>query len=592
MKSKNYKALFPILIVISTLFISIGYASINSVSIGLEGSLLAQVQEGIFISEYQIINDEFDENDDYSNATIKSCNGTVLTSTIELPNDNNNGFITYTITIYNNTDVNYMFEDVKYFSGENSYDNENIVFDELNNLAVGDKLLSHSSVTFDMTFHYKDNVISDNNVLNSILNFSFKEYYTITYENITNNGYPTEVMAGSDLNITFIDEIPEGVFVSGMSSYTYEDGYLTMINATDNVVISNAVVFRYDGEYVFDGTNYIDTGVSLFSEENFNKNFEVSFSIVSYDETQTDKATLFNSLDEVNTDFPGVLFRVTADTENYEVLGNNKINNLEQVNNLFEFSDITKVKILRINNITYFSVNDGDYYELQDYTVFNEYFDIPATFGASLDSNGEPWRYFKGTLKDMKIKYLDQDTTIEAFELAYNSLSTVKFDGTNYLNTGVYLFNEENINKDFDITFTIKAYDATQTVYSTIMNSLDESTSSFPGIIFRFYITASEASSSTEYTPTKYQLIGNGTSKTNVSIDDLTISQVRIIRRENIVYYSIDNSKLAQLQDFSDFTTTFDVPVTFGASLDSSGEPYRYFKGSLSNIEVRIKNSN
>jgi hypothetical protein len=56
-----------------------------------------------------------------------------------------------------------------------------------------------------------------------------------------------------------------------------------------------------------------------------------------------------------------------------------------------------------------------------------------------------------------------------------------------------------------------------------------------------------------------------------------------------IIYYSINYSELAQLQDFTDFTSTFDVPVTFGTSLDAEQKPYRYFKGSLSNMQVRIK---
>ena len=33
---------------------------------------------------------------------------------------------------------------------------------------------------------------------------------------------------------------------------------------------------------------------------------------------------------------------------------------------------------------------------------------------------------------------------------------------------------------------------------------------------------------------------------------------------------------------------TFDVPLTFGSSLNANGSPQRYFKGTLKNIEVNI----
>lgn len=37
------------------------------------------------------------------------------------------------------------------------------------------------------------------------------------------------------------------------------------------------------------------------------------------------------------------------------------------------------------------------------------------------------------------------------------------------------------------------------------------------------------------------------------------------------------------------FSAYFNVPVTFGAGLDGSGNPFRYFKGTLSNMEILIE---
>lgn len=580
---------YMIIIIVGFLLLSVGYATVNSTTLKIDGEAFAKLYEGIFISKCNVIYDENDINDDNSTAIIKNVDRNILTSTVTLPNDNPNAFITYEITVSNNTDKSYMFDEVQYLLENEFYDNPNIAFD-IEQIEKYDKLLSKSSVTFNIKFYYKDNIIPESNTLNSDLNFSFKEYYKITYENITNNNYPTEIMHGDNSTIVFTNDIPEGVFVSGVESYSYENATLTINNAIKDVVISNAVVFRHDGEYVFTGTNYIDTGVYLYNEENINRNFEVTFSIVDKAETQEEKATLFNSLDEVNPDFPGILFRVTQNLLNYEVVGNNKINGYNQVINLYQFSDVTKVKLLRIDGITYYCLNDGDCYELQEYTIFNEFFEIPATFGASLDSNGETWRFFVGTLKDMKIKFLDDDYQLESsYSLDYNLVAKQTFDGTNYINTGVNLFSEENINKDFEILFTIASYESTQGTYSTIMNSVNEASKDYPGIIFRIFTASADVESKADFTPVKYQLVGNSTTRLNVNSEDMTPKTIKLVRKSNIIYYSINYSELAQLQDFTDFTSTFDVPVTFGASLDAEQKPYRYFKGSLSNMQVRIK---
>ena len=34
-------------------------------------------------------------------------------------------------------------------------------------------------------------------------------------------------------------------------------------------------------------------------------------------------------------------------------------------------------------------------------------FDVPLTFGSSLNNNGNPWRHFSGVLKNMKVILYD-----------------------------------------------------------------------------------------------------------------------------------------------------------------------------------------
>lgn len=106
----------------------------------------------------------------------------------------------------------------------------------------------------------------------------------------------------------------------------------------------------------------------------------------------------------------------------------------------------------------------------------------------------------------MKIKYLKDEYPIESFELDYNLVASQAFDGTNYIDTGVSLFNEENINKDFKILFTINSYGAKQGVYSTIMNALDETTKDYFEILMRVYSSSENIENNTEFTPTKISI--------------------------------------------------------------------------------------
>jgi len=224
-----------------------------------------------------------------------------------------------------------------------------------------------------------------------------------------------EIIEGTDFNITFSDKITENVFVNGVTSYSYENGYLSVNKVLSDIVISNAVVFEYSDAYLFDGTNYINTGVSLFNEENFSKNFEVTFTINERHENSGEYITLFNSMNESSGSFfQGVAFRINYYSTFYEVVSDDELNgNLDYSYIEYNLNNVSKVKICRIDNVIYISVNDGTLEKLRDYTGFDEYFDVPATFGAGFDGNLTPWRFFKGILSNMKIKYLDDDYQID-----------------------------------------------------------------------------------------------------------------------------------------------------------------------------------
>ena len=241
----------------------------------------------------------------------------------------------------------------------------------------------------------------------------YKESYIISYIDITNFNYPTEIAQGEDFEIIFIKEIPPIIEVTGAESYIYNKPKLIINNATTDIKIKNPtgelIAYEYAMDYVFTGNNYINTETALFSEANAKRNFRISFEIIADDLTQTGYNTLVAALNEAGKpDYPGFLFRVGESKRltEFEFTANN-ISGKGKV--YFSEREITtKVEILRIDNILYLRLNDGEYIEMQDYTEFSNYFDVPLTIGAGLNSGGVPFRYFKGTLSNIEFKFLTE----------------------------------------------------------------------------------------------------------------------------------------------------------------------------------------
>ena len=172
MKNKKRKIfqnkLFPVLIVFVTLFMGIGYATVNSISLDITGRALAKGQSGIYITNV-IYSENVDAN--VNDNKINNYYQTMLDSTISLSTTSINSSITYEITVYNSTFDDYYFKDTL-FSDE-FYDNKDITF-ELVGLKKGNILKGGTSKTFYIKFKYIDTLTDiTNNTLNSYLNFKF-----------------------------------------------------------------------------------------------------------------------------------------------------------------------------------------------------------------------------------------------------------------------------------------------------------------------------------------------------------------------------------------------------------------------------------
>lgn len=169
--NQNYKGfklhlIFLGFIIFSTFFLSIGYASYESIVLDIAGEVTAVPQSEIYITD---IDYKSDIDADAENSIINQYYQTLMQSSIILGSSPTSS-ITYSITIYNSGNKDYYFKDVEY--SDEFYDNPNIVF-ELDGLKKYDTLSSKQYITFTITFHYLDNIVPDYKTLNSYLNFKF-----------------------------------------------------------------------------------------------------------------------------------------------------------------------------------------------------------------------------------------------------------------------------------------------------------------------------------------------------------------------------------------------------------------------------------
>lgn len=245
--------LYLVLILIATIFMSVGYASINSVILEVSGSITAISPEGLFISSVVVD----DENTINGINETNVANNTFLSSKIALGNE-----LTSTLTIIVNICNKYsddrIFNSLRYLDLteeelegnlelSNLYSNNDIVIDESSfSSLVGTKLASNSCMDIPVTFKYDENLETiTNNVLDLAMNFKFDdldEYasnitYAInsttgTFENkdsqlnyeitVTNNNPYTikyQILGDSTEDI-ILDGIASNIEVAGNSSQT------------------------------------------------------------------------------------------------------------------------------------------------------------------------------------------------------------------------------------------------------------------------------------------------------------------------------------------------------------------------------------
>jgi hypothetical protein len=145
---------------------------------------------------------------------------------------------------------------------------------------------------------------------------------------------------------------------------------------------------------------YIDTGINLFSTDTIDKDFTIEFDVVSVASGNTSLATLMNSYNEAGTPNSGLIYRIESSNLAFRVIKQDNTFVLKK-----EKSGAKHIKISRKNGNYYLKTSEQTGEELlMDTTNFSTSGGQNVTFGSSTDQNGDPWRFFKGTLANMTIK--------------------------------------------------------------------------------------------------------------------------------------------------------------------------------------------
>ena len=197
----------------------------------------------------------------------------------------------------------------------------------------------------------------------------------------------------------------------------------------------------------------------------------------------------------------------------------------------------------------------------------------------------EGWFLESNFVTQVNETYVPQaDTNLYAKwnKVYFSNPGTLVCDGTNYLDTGIKMFDALNADKDFIVKFTVDVNNgytsATGVDRGSIFADMREGSEPYPGVQF--------FTNNTGVYTMNINTTGRKVKKSNTGY--VTGQSVVIKKINGIGYYSYNGGNDVQINDFSNFNTYFDNPATFCAGINPQGNIYRYFKGEVSDMSVEM----
>ncbi len=320
----------------------------------------------------------------------------------------------YTLTINNSNHVTTSTPSGTYYYGQ-----------EIHLVADADDGAGHSFVKWSNNQTNRDYTftLTGNTTIEPI----YSPSYTITYE--PNNGdsqiidhvVQTESL-GSLPSVSYDDcSSSTGDFHTRGCTYVYKlVGWYTeptFVNKVDETYVPtgditlyakwNKIYFANDGPVTCTGSNYIDSGITMFNQQNADKDFIVTFTVEQNNGYTDDRGNIFSDMKEGAEPYPGVTFFTNGNTS--YTMNINKQGNKQKKNNTGYVTG-QSVVIKKLNGIVYYSYNGGNDVRINDFSTYTNYFDNNALFCAGADASGNPYRYFKGVVSGMSVEIIDPMT--------------------------------------------------------------------------------------------------------------------------------------------------------------------------------------
>jgi len=362
------------MIICATMFMAVGYAAINSVSLEIDSLVTAKAQKGVFITSALV---KENSNADIDNTFVNVCHQTMLNSTVTLLTDNPKSSAIITISIHNETDDIYVFKGTSY--DKDFYSNNNITF-KLNGLEENDVLNPDGTIIFTIEFYYVNgNNISadDGNILNSYIDFNFE---INTWEEVTNYGFENfEIINSNDgksitANYTSVGGQYEKI---NLPLNNLEKGSLYQLTFTTST--TNTMITGTGGDKLVYGCTVMSSPIT---------NFTSSSSLIAYDANNS--GFLWKTLDSGEQTVT-LSFWATAET-------------MYWIWDLSRSSD--KSAILYIKNISIEKTNSvsGVYVDFPNTTIYQEeYLGSDGTNEATLVISKETF-ITKASYNDLIVK--------------------------------------------------------------------------------------------------------------------------------------------------------------------------------------------
>ena len=346
------------------------------------------------------------------------------------------------------------------------------------------------------------------------------------------------------------------------SNITYNVSIINM--SSDNVLFDKVV---YD-ESFYDNNDIVFELTNLNPNDPLNAGQTINFQITFKYKTDLTEVTnnVLNSY--LNFKFKmenGVI--ITFDSN-----GGTSVNSMEQIsgNPIGELPTSTKEicenpeeSTLELKNCSYVGMLEGWYLE--------------STFETKVDEN-----YIVTEDITLHAKWV---STYEKYEI----LGETVFDGTSltFIDTGINVYSEENIDKDFDINFDIVTVESTSNTQPSILNAKNEAHSTYPGFVVRLN-TNNTAKSFINARWNNAQQTLNSNNGTNLPI------HIEIKRRSGVVSASMtgQNQSVSETVLYNQANWQLNTPhpknISLGGIYNSSGNPDRFFKGTLQNVSIVI----